>query len=53
LNLDQLVWDYVKHTGTAKSPPISGESLADRIEADLQAVQDNPYSSGTSSKRHV
>jgi transposase len=37
-NPDELVWSYVKRTGTA----ISGESLQDRIEADLQAIQDDP-----------
>ena len=42
LNPDELVWNYVKRTGTAKSPLASGESLEDRIEADLQAVRDNP-----------
>ena len=42
LNPDELVWNYVKRTGTAKSPLTSGESLEDRIEADLQAVRDNP-----------
>ena len=42
LNPDELVWNYVKRTGTAKSPLASGESLQDRIEADLQAVQDDP-----------
>jgi transposase len=42
LNPDELVWNYVKRTGTAKSPLASGESLQDRIEADLQAVQKNP-----------
>ena len=42
LNPDELVWNYVKRTGTAKSPLVSGESLQDRIEADLQAVQDDP-----------
>ena len=41
LNPDELVWNYVKRTGTAKSPLASGESLQDRIEADLQAVQKN------------
>jgi transposase len=35
LNPDELVWNYVKRTGTAKSPLTSGESLEDRIEADL------------------
>jgi transposase len=42
LNPDELVWNYVKRTGTAKGPLTSGESLEDRIEADLQAVRDNP-----------
>jgi transposase len=41
LNPDELVWNYVKRTGTAKSPLAFGESLQDRIEADLQAVQDD------------
>jgi transposase len=42
LNPDELVWNYVKRTGTAKCPLASGESLQDRIEVDLQAVQKNP-----------
>ena len=42
LNPDELVWSYVKRTGTAKNPLVSGESLQDRIEADLQAIQDDP-----------
>jgi transposase len=42
LNPDELVWNYVKRTGTAKSPLPSGEALQDRIEADLQAVKDDP-----------
>src|SRR6516225_1528179 len=42
LNPDELVWNYVKRTGTAKRPLNAGEVLQDRIEVDLQAVQDNP-----------
>lgn len=42
LNPDELVWNYVKRTGTARKPLASGESLQDRIEADLCAVQDDP-----------
>lgn len=42
LNPDELVWSYVKRTGTAKSPLAIGENLQDRIEADLLAVQANP-----------
>jgi transposase len=41
LNPDELVWSYVKRTGTAKRPLASGELLQDRIEADLLAVQAN------------
>ncbi len=41
LNPDELVWNYVKRTGTAKTPLGFGESLQDRIEADLQAVQND------------
>src|SRR5208282_5677834 len=41
LNPDELVWNYMKRTGTAKTPLGSGESLQDRIEADLQAVQND------------
>ena len=42
LNPDELVWNYVKRTGTAKSPLAFGELLQDRIDADLQAVQADP-----------
>ena len=42
LNPDELVWNHVKRTGTARSPLAAGDSLQDRIEADLQAVQANP-----------
>src|ERR1700757_4564244 len=41
LNPDELVWNYVKRTGTAKSPLARDESLQDRIEADLLVVQMN------------
>jgi transposase len=39
---DEMVWNYVKRTGTAKRPLNAGEVLQDRFEVDLQAVQDNP-----------
>jgi hypothetical protein len=39
---DELVWNYVKRTGTAKSPLAFGELLQDRIDADLPAVQADP-----------
>lgn len=42
LNPDELVWSYVKRTGTAKRPLALGEVLQDRIEADLLAIQNNP-----------
>ena len=42
LNPDELVWSYVKPTGTAKNPLAAGEKLQDRIEADLLAIQANP-----------
>ena len=43
LNPDELVWSYVEaHRHHAKNPLVSGESLQDRIEADLQAIQDDP-----------
>jgi len=42
LNPDELVWNHVKRTGTARSPLAAGESLQDRIEADLLVVQADP-----------
>jgi transposase len=42
LNPDELVWSYVKRTGTAKRPLASNESLQDRIEADLINLQNSP-----------
>ena len=42
LNPDELALNYVKRTGAPKSPLAFGESLQGRIEADLQAVQDDP-----------
>lgn len=42
LNPDELVWSYVKRTGTAKRPLALNESLQDRIEADLLNLQNSP-----------
>lgn len=42
LNPDELVWNYIKRTGTARRPLASGEVLQDCIEAELMAVQKNP-----------
>jgi transposase len=41
LNPDELVWSYVKRTGTAKRPLASHECLQDRIEADLLSLKKN------------
>jgi transposase len=42
LNPDELVWNHAKRTGTAKSPLRKGESLQQRVEADLTAIQRRP-----------
>jgi transposase len=42
LNPDELVWNYMKRTGTAKSPLVAGDSLHDRIDAELVQIQKNP-----------
>ena len=42
LNPDELVWNYMKRTGTAKRPLTQGQCLQDRIEADLLVIQNNP-----------
>jgi len=42
LNPDELVWNYMKRTGTARRPLPSGEVLQDNIEADMLAIQRNP-----------
>jgi transposase len=39
LNPDELVWSYVKRTGTAKKPLALDESLQDRIETDLLGIK--------------
>src|SRR5215470_8567540 len=41
LNPDELVWNYVKRTGTAKRPLVRGDSLHDRIDAQLLEIQRN------------
>jgi len=41
LNPDELVWNYMKRTGTARSPLAKGESLHDRIDAELLKIQRN------------
>ena len=42
LTPDELVWNYVKRTGTAKNPLASGESLEDRVDAELRAEKQKP-----------
>ena len=42
LNPDELVWNYMKRTGTARSPLAKGESLHDRIDAELLQIKRNP-----------
>ena len=42
LNPDELVWNHMKRTGTAKSPLVKGESLHDRIDVERLEIQRNP-----------
>ena len=43
LNPDELVWNYIRQTGTARSPLKKGESLLDRTFIDLELIaQDRP-----------
>jgi len=42
LNPDELVWNYMKRTGTAKSPLAKGDSLLDRIDEQLFQIRRNP-----------
>jgi hypothetical protein len=37
----RMVWNYMKTTGTAKRPPTMGDSLHDRIDAELLQIQSN------------
>jgi transposase len=39
--LNPLVWNHMKRTGTARSPLAKGESLHDRIDAELLQIQQN------------
>jgi transposase len=42
LNPDELVWNYMKRTGTARRPLGAGQSLQDNIEAEMLAIRRNP-----------
>jgi transposase len=41
LNPDEMVWNYMKRTGTARKPLAKGESLHDRIDVELLRIQEN------------
>jgi len=41
LNPDELVWNYLKRTGTAKRPLVAGESLHDRVDEELLQIRQN------------
>jgi transposase len=41
LNPDEMVWNYMKRTGTARKPLEKGESLHDRIDVELRQIQEN------------
>src|ERR1700757_1362806 len=41
LNPDEMVWNYMKRTGTARKPLAKGESLHNRIDVELQQIQGN------------
>jgi transposase len=41
LNPDELVWNHMKRTGTAKRPLAAGESLHDRIDGELLQIRKN------------
>ena len=42
LNPDELVWSHVKRTGVARAPLRQGETLRDKIEAQLDAIKRMP-----------
>jgi transposase len=42
LNPDELVWSHVKRTGTARRPLHRGETLREKIEAQLAKIQKLP-----------
>ena len=41
LNPDEFVWNYMKNTGVSKKPLKKNESLRERVEQDLSAIQGN------------
>ncbi len=44
LNPDELVWNYIRQTGTARSPLKKGESLWERTFIDLELIAQNKAS---------
>jgi transposase len=44
LNPDELVWGHAKRTGTARRPLKAGETLAAKIDSELNAIKRNPAS---------
>jgi hypothetical protein len=44
LNPDEMVWNYMKRTGTARKPLAKEESLQDRIDVELQQNSTEPRS---------
>jgi transposase len=42
LNPDELVWNHLKRTGTAKLPLAKGESLRQRLDQELQSLGRRP-----------
>jgi transposase len=42
LNPDELVWSHMKRTGVARTPLRKGESLREKVEAQLEAIKRIP-----------
>lgn len=42
LNPDEFVWNHLKNQGVSKKPLRRGESLKERVKADLQAIESCP-----------
>jgi transposase len=42
LNPDEFVWNHLKHEGVAKQPLRQGESLFERVHADLKRIKSRP-----------
>ena len=43
LNPDELVWSHMKRTGVARTPLRKGETLKEKIEAQLAAIKAMPH----------